>query len=71
MKTERVYTEVDDKLYARATRAWMRDCKRKGLIFDQPSQIGTCYGYNGLTYVVLENCNGIIAVYLEVSFAFR
>jgi len=52
---------------ARAFRAWFRHADRHGLIPTQPANTSGVVHHDGQDYVVLENVNGILAVYLVAA----
>ena len=54
---------TDDELIDRATKAHAAYCKRKGLRFEQPSNISSVTRFARYTEIVLENVRGNIARY--------
>lgn len=52
-----------DTVVQRAFAAWFRFCKSVGGIPTQPANTSGIREYEGKEYVVLENINGILAVY--------
>jgi hypothetical protein len=49
---------------SRAMLAYFLDCQEKGVFFQQPASYSGIRQYDGKEYVVLENINGPLAVYL-------
>jgi hypothetical protein len=53
-----------DELLGRAYRAYIMTAAREGYSVDQPSELGSGQEeVGGKSYIVLRNCNGILAVY--------
>ena len=52
-----------DTVVQRAFAAWFRSCESVGGIPIQPANTSGIREYQGKEYVVLENINGILAVY--------
>ena len=54
----------EEKLVERSIGLLQRYCKRHDYLFDHPSSTGSeVIEANGLTYVILRNCHGVLAVY--------
>jgi hypothetical protein len=56
-------TPKDDP-YSRAMLAYFKRCQDEGFIYQQPASYSGVRQYDGKTFVVLENINGPLAVYL-------
>lgn len=52
-----------DPIIDRAFAAWFREADRHGAVVDIPANTSYRTEIDGKEYVVLENCNGILAVY--------
>lgn len=64
MQTTDDFRPVEDEdALRRAFLAYRRAATRKGFIYDQPANYSGVVEGDGRTYVVLRNCNGILAVY--------
>jgi hypothetical protein len=50
-------------LTSRAIAAYFKQGKRGGVVLDQPSNDSGPMSVGGHDYVVLHNCNGVLAVY--------
>ena len=54
---------VDTEYIQRSTRAYLRRCKRTGVIPDQPSNTSEVIDLSQSSYVVLRNSRGVLAAY--------
>jgi hypothetical protein len=62
-KTEVKIITRDEELLTRAMHAFFVAARKNGLMFDQPSNSSGVQEFAGKRYVILQNANGVLAIY--------
>jgi hypothetical protein len=62
-KTKGKIVTSDEELLTRAMHAFFVASRKNGLVFDQPSNSSDVQQFAGKRYVILQNVNGVLAIY--------